>query len=305
MSRDVPSLDRIQRWLQSVIMHPLGVAAGVDSAEARSQIDVAASDVEQVIERSQSLTSLERLEVYGNAYYGRLLECLREEYPALNHAAGDETFQTWAFGYLQAHPSCSYTLAQLGARFPDYLAETSPPPEADQADPTVPADWAGFFIELARLERLYSEVFDGLGVETTAPLTAADLLAIPAECWGDARLIPVPCLRLLKLSYPVHEYITSVRQSAADAEIRFPAPSATYLAVTRREFVVRRYALSETQFALLESLTRGTPLGVALEEVAIQFAVDLPQFARDLPDWFREWTVAPFFNRVLLEESPA
>ena len=77
--------------------------------------------------RSKRRTSVERLEVYANAYYARLLECLRDEFPALLHAVGEEVFDGLAFGYLQAYPSTSYTLSNLSRNFARFLEETRPP----------------------------------------------------------------------------------------------------------------------------------------------------------------------------------
>src|SRR5437016_4065691 len=133
MSDDAASLElsHIQRWMQSVIMHPDGVVAGISSDAAREHIDLGPEDVGQVIARSAALTSIERLQIYANAYYARLFECLHEEFPALLQALGDETFDAFALGYLQKYPSRSYTLCNLGRDFPRYLAETRPRDESD------------------------------------------------------------------------------------------------------------------------------------------------------------------------------
>ena len=61
-------LDVIQRWMQAVIVHPDGVAAGIESAAAQSEVNVSADQVDEVIDRSHSQSSIERLEVYANAY---------------------------------------------------------------------------------------------------------------------------------------------------------------------------------------------------------------------------------------------
>ena len=61
------SLKKLQRWVQEVITNPDGIAAGVESSSARQQIDISASQIEQVVERSTRLGSAERLAVYGNA----------------------------------------------------------------------------------------------------------------------------------------------------------------------------------------------------------------------------------------------
>ena len=127
-------LDAVQRWLQAVIMHPEGVEAGLDSDGARAHLDVPAQNVEQVVGRSQALTSIERLGIYAGAYYARLLECLGEEFPILKQTLGDETFDAFAFTYLQSYPSRSYTLTKLGEHFAQFLTETRPDPEEWNAE---------------------------------------------------------------------------------------------------------------------------------------------------------------------------
>lgn len=111
--------------------------------------------------------------------------------------------------------STSYTLADLSTRFPQYLAQTrSAGPEGD---------WPQFLIDLATLERTYSEVFDGPGCEGEPLLPAEALVAVPAERWADFRLEPAPCLRLLSLRFPVHEYALAVHRGEHP---EIPAPQA-------------------------------------------------------------------------------
>src|SRR6266849_5644114 len=104
-----PNLAQVQRWMQAAIMHPGGVVAGVASPETRQHIDVGPDEAETVVTRSRALTALERLAIYGHAYYARLLECLREEFPVLKHAIGDELFDAFVAEYLERYPSRSYT----------------------------------------------------------------------------------------------------------------------------------------------------------------------------------------------------
>ena len=100
-------LDRLQRWMQSVITHPDGVAAGIDSETARELIEIRSGSIEQVISRSKALDSIQRLHVYGNAYYARLIDCMKGEFPATLAALGDESFGGFVMGYLQSCPSTS------------------------------------------------------------------------------------------------------------------------------------------------------------------------------------------------------
>jgi len=285
-------LEQIQRWMQAVLMHPAGAAEGVASAAARQAIDVPPEQVEGLVTRSSTLSALERLAIYNRAYYARLLDCLRESYPVLCHALGEEAFGAFALDYLQKYPSRSYTLNDLGANFPRYLRESRPPDEGG---------WPDFIIDLATLECAYNEVFDGPGVEGQPLLDPEQLSAISPERWPEARLVPVPCLRVLSFRYPVHRYLTAVRRKK---EADFPAAAESLLAVTRRNYVIRRYELSRPQFVLLEALLAGRPVGEAISLAADVAGDDGERFAAALGKWFRDWTAEGLFQAVELPGAP-
>jgi hypothetical protein len=290
-------LERIQRWLQAVITHPGGVAEG--TAGARQHLDVGPDQVERVVTRSRALTGMERLAIYGNAYYARLLECLREEFPVLAHALGEELFDAFAVGYLQKYPSRSYTLTRLAAQFPRYLAETRPA-AADGEDPS--AGWPDFLVDLATLEWTVSEVFDAPGDEGEPLLDSAGLRAVPEGRWPEARLVLARSLRLLALRYPVQEYFAAVRRQQAPLP---PAPGDTFLAVTRRDYVVRHHALTRTEYEVLRVLADGRPLAEALGLAARTADADLDALAGNLRDWFQAWAARGYFRAVATGESAA
>jgi hypothetical protein len=285
-------LDRIQLWMQTVLMHPEGVAEGVASPPAREYLDIGPAEVERVVTPSRALTAVERLSIYGNAYYARLLECMREEFPVLAHALGEELFDAFTVGYLQKYPSRSYTLNDLATNFPRYLAETRP--DKDEGE-SPPSGWPDFLIDLATLELTFSEVFDGPGVEGERLLETAQLQAIPVERWPEARLVPVPCLRLLTLRYPVHEYYAAVRRKQDPPP---PEPADTLLAVTRWDYVVRHYPLSRPEYEVLQALMAGRPLGEAVGLAAHTAGLDLDHLAAKLREWFAAWAASGFFRSV-------
>jgi hypothetical protein len=291
-------LANLQRWMQTVITHPDGVPAGLASDEARSAIDAAPADVEQIVSRSAALTSVQRLEVYANAYYARLVECLEAEFPVLAAALGGDAFAGFALEYLIRHPSRSYTLARLGENFARDLEETRPPRAGDAPD------WADFLIDLARLEWTFSQVFDGPGVEGQRLLDVEKLRAVPTDRWSDSRLVCVPCLRLESFRFPVSAYYSATRRSERPDP---PAPAATYLAVNRRNFVVRRHDLTKPQFELLTALRGGDTVGAAIATIASAAQTAFDSFAAQLHDWFAQWAAEGFFLDVApaLENAPA
>jgi hypothetical protein len=289
MSKPRHSLDEIQHWMQAVITHPAGPRVALESTEATQHIAVGPSQIERVILRSNSQTSLERLQIYYHAYYARLLDCLREEYSVLAHALGQELFDSFAVGYLQEYPSQSYTLGRLGARFPEFLAATRPAPDSSDAGD---ADWPALMIDMARLERVVNEVFDGPGTEGLATLDPSRLREIPPEDYATARLIPAPCLRVMQFAFPLNDFFAAAVRKEA---VPFPIAQPSYLAITRRDYRVQRFELSREQYLLLESLRRGTPLGPAIEHATHELPLTDAQLASQLETWFRAWTAAGFF----------
>ena len=125
----------------------------------------------------------------------------------LAQAVGQEAFDQFALGYLQSYPSTSYTLGKLGGRFAEYLEETRPDrAEAEAGE----VGWPDLLIDLARLEWAIGEVFDGPGVEREPVLDPAALQAIEPRHWPAARLVMVPCLRLMAFKFNVNDYFTAV-----------------------------------------------------------------------------------------------
>lgn len=291
--------------MQAVITHAGGVQAGIESEDAQREIDLCPASVESVVGRSQQRTAIERLEVYGNAYYARLLACLRELFPVLVHALGENVFDQFALDYLQHYPSRSYTLGRLADNFVAFLEETRPDWKEDEqaGDAAQAPDWPDFLIDLARLEWNIDQVFDGPGLEGQQRLSPSQLANIDPAVWPQARLVPAPCLRLLRFQYPVNDYFTAVR---AGDDPSLPGAAPQWVALTRRDYIVRRVELSQRQFELLDRLCSGAAVEEAITRVADEIDDrELDAFAQSLTAWFRTWAAADFFHRVDLPQSTA
>lgn len=279
-------LHLIQRWLQMVITHPDGVPAGIGSTDGMFQ-DV---NVERTILPSFEMSRIDRLGIYGRAYFGRLLECLRAQYPAVRQAAGDEAFDGLAFGYLVEHPSRRYTISSLGDSFETYLAATRPPRsgEPESGEP----DFADFLIDLARLEHAYSDVFDGPGPERSRSLGVEDFAGLSPETFADAQLRLHDCVRLRDFQFPVHEYATAVRRGLEPVPL---PPRDVCLVITRRDYIVRRYEITRPQFRLLSAIEQNQTIGEALSQM---WTTSIDVSPSDIQAWFQGWAAAPLFSAL-------
>ena len=292
-------LDVVERWFQTVITHPEGVDEGVGSSEAQQLIRLGRDQLEQVILRSKNLTARERVSIYANAYYARLVECLGECFPVFRRALGEEVFSGFALEYIQRYPSQSYTLDRLGDNFGRFLQETRPDRTDDGCRP-VETNWSDFLFDLATLEWTIARVFDGPGIEHERVLAPEDLQALPAERFGEAQLIPVVCLRLLTFRYPVNAYYTAARRAEENEQVPIPDPSDEHVAIARRDYVVRRHTLTAPQRVLLEVLQTGATVAQAISAAAEISPMEDDELADELQSWFRLWAAECFFQAVVL-----
>ncbi len=284
MPRDIPELDRIQRWMQALILDPDGVRSGLRSEAARKILPHSEERLEDLVLPSQKLSSVERLSIYGNMYFLRLIEILGDEFPTVRHLFGTELFGKVVKDYVTRHPSTNYSLTRLGSSFPHYLV--------DEARDIPHREFAG---AVATVERAMEDVFDERRVE---PIQFEDLTAIPTERWGDVRLQTIPALRLLQLDYPVNAYITAVRE---DRHMDIPAATRAFVAVYRHNFRAWRVDLDLQRFTLLAALERGESLGSALELCASLPEADAAGLMDVVSVWFREWASEGLFYGAQLD----
>jgi putative DNA-binding protein len=227
----------LQRWMQAAILDPEGAAA----------------DVDEVLTASSVLTARQRLRIYWRGYRLRLLESMRSLHPGLVHLLGEEVFDRFAMDYLTAHPPTGYTLFRLDEGFVDHLVATRP-----EDDPRDRTGWPDLIIDLARLERVLTEVMEGPGTEDAPVLHPGDLPG-PATM-GRLRLAVAPCLRLVSLSFPMNEYLAALRRGE-DPQI--PRRRPVRLVVGRRDYQVTMRELAPADHRALAAIAGGAAAGAA------------------------------------------
>ncbi|HEY7409360.1 MAG TPA: DNA-binding domain-containing protein [Vicinamibacteria bacterium] len=271
------ALDRLQRWMQEVVVHPGAVGDGLAAEQAAALVPPAA--LESVILPSASLTAAERVGVYHGMYLLRMEEALATDYPGLKHLLGDDGFFALVRGYVQRHPSRHFSLNRLGDHLPEFVAGA-------------PLRRRDFCADLARLELALSQAFDA---EESPVLGEAEVAAVRPQEWERARLVPVASLRLLALRYPAPAYLDSLD----DAAHRHPPlrKKAAYVAVYRRDYRVFRLALAKPAHALLADLAAGMPLGAAVAAALVRPSRPRPG-EDELFRWFRQWVAHGLFARV-------
>ena len=262
-------LSELQAWFLEHITHP----EGVERASAEAKVDLGASSYAQLIRVHRGMSPAARLEIYREAYFARLVECLADDYPQIQHYLGAEAFQELALEYIALHPSTGPNLNRFGARFPEFLSATGRDP---------------FLRDLARLEWALVEV---VHAPAEPSLSLAELQAVAPEDWAALRLRPRATLRLLELDYPVNAYFQAEREGN---EPGAPAPAWSATAVYRVGFELWRMDFTPVMAAVLKALLQGEALGEALS-LALQ--EEDPNEA-DVRVWFSDWVAGGFFREL-------
>lgn len=283
MGNNAAHLERIQRWFHASITHPGGSREGLESDLAKRSLPVANQPLDDILLPSNALNSIERLSIYADMYFERLIEIMADEFPSVRYLLGPQIFADAMKAYITHHPSTHYNLARLGQEFPRFLSD-----EGERL--AVPH--REFAAAVATVERTMEVVFDERQLE---PVLFDELQAIPPQGWHRVRLRTIPALRLVQLPYPVNDYISAVRENR---RIDIPDAGSSFIVIYRLAYRVWRMELDELQFNLLSELQNGRTLGEALTVCAEHSGDSATALADSLHEWFRYWTTEGFFHKI-------
>jgi hypothetical protein len=277
------NLLELQRRMSQDVMRPLtsDFAMQTTTEQGLPSAEVAAG----YIKPNSRLTSFERLEIYNRQYWFRVIAAVSEDFPALNVVLGQEKFDSLVLAYLRENPSTSFSLRNLGARLPAWLASY----------PELAGSQHALAVDVARLEWAYIEAFDGASV---VPLGCDDFAGLGT----DSTLRLQPHLQLLDLQYPVDEVVLAVRKltpeidivsnaatarrQASDVALPEVTRSSVYLAVHRFQDSVYYRRIDREEFLLLADLRDGDAMATAIERAFEGSKLALELQAARIQDYF-------------------
>ena len=75
-----------------------------------------------LVHGDERLSAAERIGIYADAYFYRLLECLGEDFPATQAVLGTDNFAALVKGYVLEHPPTEPSIIYAGLYLADFLA---------------------------------------------------------------------------------------------------------------------------------------------------------------------------------------
>ena len=261
-----PELRAVQHWMLDSLLAPK---------------ETSRQSVEQTLLPGGQLDAAGCLAIYQRSYRLRLRCCLGEQFPATRHALGENLFYDFADEFLRDCPSESYTLYDLGQRFPGWLEKSRPDAERS---PEEREDWIDFLVDLARYEWTLFRLFDAPGHEGQP---------WPDRDCDDSRLVLQPCLALGKYRYHVAAYYHAVRDGNAP---ELPALATSFVVILRRDYRTATFPVSAFHFRFLRQVQERGNVASALESMAEWSGRPLAEVRRS---WREEvkapWVEAGFF----------
>ncbi|HWV15181.1 MAG TPA: DNA-binding domain-containing protein [Cellvibrio sp.] len=157
-----PTLAKLQQALQGYLLDQPNTLAGLTVA-------------------TEKFSQQQRLDIYHSAYRLRLMDVLKNDYPALALLLGESDSEKMLLDYIAQHPSQDPSLRWLGAHLPGFLRRHAPWREQEH------------LCELAAFEWAQITVFDA---EDTVTTTLDDLRLLDAGHWPQLQLHFHPALQL-------------------------------------------------------------------------------------------------------------
>src|SRR5260370_23614638 len=148
--------------------------------------DLGATGLDAIVLGDNRLSAEARVEIYANMYFYRILDSLKEDFPATLVVLGEDNFHNLITGYLLEYPPTEPSISYCGRHLAEYLRD----------HPL--CEGAPFIADLVKLERASLEAFvgpDGAAMDPDA------LRAIAPEEWPALKLGIHPSAQILALDW--------------------------------------------------------------------------------------------------------
>lgn len=276
------TLDQMQRAMAEAIMHP-----SIQSTNFNSAV--------YLIKPNQQLKAAERLSIYHEQYWLRLLDSLHDDFPGLNAVLGEERFQQLCTAYLVAYPSRTHMLNYLGEHLAKFVLESPhlSNPHNALAYQLACLEWAEMLAhsapEHASLNR--QALLNGDAVNKTLKLQP-HITVLQLDYALDNFL--------LKLNKNVDKSIESnafIRKIKKSTPISLPKKQRIFLAIYRMNDIIYYKRLNKNQYLLLSAINEGKTIVQACTDLITKKTsiLDINVLAEKLKRYFASWMELNWF----------
>lgn len=272
-------LDKTLYWFGHIIERPIDEYNQINPiAPSGEQLEIEAAEY---IAPSPTLRPAERIQIYNQQYWWRLLNVLQEIFPLITVLKGYSAFnRKIAIPYLMKYPSTHWTVVFVGDRLTEWLEEYYNENDKELLVNSAKIDWA----------------FNHSFIAAEFPsLTIADM---ETETISSQLLFTQPHLAFFEMNYNLFKF----RKECLDHPIEYwkdhPLPALESQDKEKMFFVLYRNQyddiswkqISIGEYYLLSRFQKGTTIDDACEWLESQEMTLVEAAMSNLQGWFQEWT---------------
>jgi len=282
-----PSLLEVQNWLRWIITDPRGVERALSGDDVEEKLDL-----KRYIEpHPKLLTSIfetpnvsrnERLSVYAEAYFSRLLEVLGNDFSTTRKALGDE-FPKVCAAYLELHPSRSPNIENIGARFPTFLRAYPRTSEIPYVHDIADLEWR-------KIEAFYAPDSEKINLNS--------LQGTPESAWPGATFEIDPSVRLMSFDYPIDSLCEIDDDEKFEMAKESLKKERIFVLIQKQNDwpVVKR--VEQNQYLVITSIREGRNLSDILSGLS---EVD-ESTSPEVMGWFSQWIQSGLISAIRFPE---
>ncbi|MGE4233090.1 MAG: DUF2063 domain-containing protein [Bacteriovoracia bacterium] len=260
-------LANLQRWLRWIITEPRGVTEALDRPDKREPKPRLLAEVAD----APPLCRVRRLDIYAEAYFARLVECLAKDFEAVSSVLDEDSFRRVVADYLEVYPSKTLNIGEVGRSFSDFLKGYAF------------ASGVPYLSDLAKLEWALIEAFYA---ENTSRFDPSTLAALSPEAWSTLTLTLHPSVHILRLNWPVDTIWKARRETDVPTDL---LPEDTALLVYRQGFILNVERIDPLQREFLQLILDRLPLGTALDKIQEKSESSETELGSLFQTWFAHW----------------
>jgi hypothetical protein len=232
------------------------------------------SKIKTAVMSTKHVSALERLDIYREAYYARLMDALCEDYPVLHALIGNEMMYQLTNQYIHHYPSSFRSIRWYGKNLATYMRET------------LHYSTSPWLIELAEFEWLLSMTFD---VKDEESFHLEQMATIPPDSWYGLKFTLISSINKIKLNWNIVEIWKGFHE-----EDKIVSPSKSNeienWIVWRKDNKVQFSSLLKEEMYVLDAMERHSHFGsiceglcqwINEEEIAVYAASVLKRFIID------------------------
>lgn len=266
--KTVDDLKQLQDWFSAVIS---GKMNEINLREKGVYSNSMQDEVRQVILPNKDLKAEERIEIYNQQYWFRLLDIMQNEYPILRHLWRIDKMNDILEEYLVRYPSGHYSLEHLGDRFHSFLNEAYIDTDKE------------IILEAANYEYSFTMAFIAAQHNPVNPEKLTDekkaSLAKQALKLQDH-------VFLHRLNYDFKSYRDKIIDD--DDDLYFPRllPKNHYTMIYRYHNSIQETIISQGEYVLLQEFSKTASIEEAIEHTAHQLQ---EKDLESIQSWFQSW----------------